>query len=85
MPKIIDKKIKLIAIKKFLNGEKPKLIKKDLNLKSGVAQIYQWVKRYNINELESELDYSPCEVNIYMQKDIENKLIKKKSKTWKRD
>ncbi|ALX70872.1 hypothetical protein [Spiroplasma turonicum] len=45
MPKIIDKKIKLIAIKKFLSGEKPKSIKEDLNLKSGVAQIYQWVKK----------------------------------------
>ncbi|QGS51671.1 hypothetical protein [Spiroplasma tabanidicola] len=80
MPKVIDKKIKLIAIKKFLAGEKTSKISEELNLKSGQVQIKQWVKRYNINELESELNYSPCEVNIYMKKDIENKLLKDENK-----
>ncbi|AKX34105.1 hypothetical protein SLITO_v1c04520 [Spiroplasma litorale] len=80
MPKIIDKKIKLLAIKKFLAGEKASKIAEELNLKSGQPQIKQWVKRYNINELESELDYSPCEVNIYIKKDIENKILKEENK-----
>ncbi|AKX34028.1 hypothetical protein SLITO_v1c03750 [Spiroplasma litorale] len=85
MPKIIDKKIKLLAIKKFLAGEKASKIAEELNLKSGQPQIKQWVKRYNINELESELDYSPCEVNIYMKKDIENKILKEENKKFEKE
>ncbi len=43
MPKIIDEKIKEIALEKYKNGESYNKIVCDLDLKS----VRLWIKRYN--------------------------------------
>ncbi|WP_339033455.1 hypothetical protein [Spiroplasma endosymbiont of Cantharis rufa] len=78
MPKIIDKKIKRIALEKYRNGESYNKIASDLDLKSGGQIVRLWIKRYNINN-EAFINRK-CETNLFMSKDIELKLLKEELK-----
>ncbi len=78
MPKIIYEKIKRAALEKYRNGESHNKIASNLDLKSSGQIVRLWIKRYNINN-EAFINRK-CETDLFMNKDLELKLLKEELK-----